>query len=271
MRTHPTITANKPYSSEWLGLSEHLIACFYQVEKGDNGVWARKPTSPDVYAPLTEANMSVLLNWQSPFEHAGPESKAPTLAAMLQSGAIRPVIDSVAGAAKEMFGLNDNSAANQIQQNASQLFRNFEGRTGITKLNSMQVFSGMPPVKIQVTALFRAWRDSVSEVEAPFDKLMEWALPVYLDKDSTLLSRAADALRGSRDWVDALMPSVAPVVIGMTYKRRSYLPLVIESIDMPMGSPVGSDGRYVELLVPMTLCSLTAIDRKDWADWATPI
>ena len=265
MRTLATVTANRPYSSLWDGLSEHLIACFYQVEKGENGVWARNPNSPDVYAPLTEASMSMHLNWQSQFEQAGHESKYPGMTAMMQSGMIQPVIDSVGGAAEGIFG----SAANQAQSMASRFFRDFEGRTSITKLNSTQVFSGMAPVKIQATALFRAWRDPVSEVEDPFDKLMEWALPVYLDKDSTVLSRAADTVRGTRGYVDALMPSVAPVVIGMTYKQRSYLPLVIESIDMPMGSPVSSEGRYVELAVPMTLCSLTAIDRKDWADWAT--
>ena len=50
----------------------------------------------------------------------------------------------------------------------------------------------------------------------------------------------------------------------MTYKGRTYAPLVIESIGQPISSPVDSNGRYVELLVPMTLCSLTALDRADW-------
>ena len=45
----------------------------------------------------------------------------------------------------------------------------------------------------------------------------------------------------------------------------AYSPLVIESIGQPIDSAIDSDGRYVELLVPMTLCTLTAIDRDDWA------
>ena len=77
----------------------------------------------------------------------------------------------------------------------------FEGRTGITKLNSTQVFNGMPPVKIQVTALFRAWRDSMKEVEAPFNKLMEWALPIELSKDGSVLARAAETAKGDMGYV----------------------------------------------------------------------
>ncbi|MBJ7575674.1 hypothetical protein [Luteimonas sp. MC1828] len=50
----------------------------------------------------------------------------------------------------------------------------------------------------------------------------------------------------------------------MTYKGKTYAPLVIESIGQPIGSPVASTGRFVELLVPMTLCTLTALDRDDW-------
>ena len=68
------------------------------------------------------------------------------------------MVDAVMGKAKD---------GGAVQQKSNDLLKQFEGRTGITKLNSTQVFTGMPPVKIQVTALLRAWRDSASEVEAP--------------------------------------------------------------------------------------------------------
>ena len=45
-------------------------------------------------APLTDASMDVVLNWQSPFEQAGPESRAPSIMAMLQSGEIQPVLSA---------------------------------------------------------------------------------------------------------------------------------------------------------------------------------
>lgn len=246
--------------SLWDGLSPHLIASIYQVAKTGDSTWGRIDGQTDpvtVMAPLTEANMEMALNWQSPFEQAGPESKAPALMAMLQSGALQPVVDAVMG---------NKAKDGAVQQKSGDFLKQFEGRTGITKLNSTQVFNGMPPVKIQVTALLRAWRDSASEVEAPFNKLMEWALPVSLSKDGSVLARAAETAKGDMGYIEALMPSRAPVTVAMRYKKRIFSPLVIESIGMPLGSPVERNGRFVELLVPLTLCTLTALDRQDWSN-----
>jgi hypothetical protein len=251
-------------TSIWDGLSPHLIASFYQVQRvgqGRDAYWEKVEDSPIVKAPLTDANLEMVLNWQSPFENAGPETRAPAIFAMLQSGTLQPVIDALTPFK------SDKQTSGKYEADSGTL-RQFEGRTGITKLNSTQVFNGMPPVKITVTALFRAWENAAREVEAPFNKLMEWALPVHLDADSTILSRAAEAVKGSRDWVDALMPSQSPVKIAMQYKRRVYSPLVIESIGMPLNSPVDANGRFVQLAVPMTLCTLTALDRKDWSNSA---
>jgi hypothetical protein len=47
-------------------------------------------------------------------------------------------------------------------------------------------------MKIQVNALFRAWDDPAREVEAPVEKLIQWALPVEL-------SRTAPPGPGSQD------------------------------------------------------------------------
>lgn len=71
--------------------------------------------------------------------------------------------------------------------------RGLEGRSGMTRLNSTQVFCGMPPIKLQGTALFRAWSDPASEVEAPFNQPMARALPVKLSELGPLLVRAADS------------------------------------------------------------------------------
>lgn len=258
----PSLDGNN-LSSLWDGLSPHLIARFYEVAKIGEDAWGRtEKTDPKtVLAPLTEANMEVVLNWQSPFEQAGPESKAPALMAMLQSGALQPVVDA----------LTDRKSKEQgsAQQQADSFLSQFEGRTGITKLNSTQVFNGMPPVRLDVTVLLRAWRDPQQEVEAPFNKLMEWALPIELSKDGSVLARAAQSIRGEMGFVEALMPSRAPTRIAMQYKGRIYAPLVIESIGKPLSAPVDQNGRYVELLVPLRLCTLTALDRKDWVQAAT--
>lgn len=266
----PASLVNKSLSSKWDGLSEHLLAKFYEVTKQEkDGSWMKVNDGPVVVAALTDSNLEATLNWQSQFEHSGPESSMPTLMAMLQSGAIQPVIDAAGkfgDVAAESFGVKGvKSAIAELTAKGKAAAATLEGRTGITRLNSMQVFSGMPPIKIQVTALFRAWSDPAAEVEAPVNQLMSWALPEKLSELGPLLSRAADYVAGKNmTAADVLAPSIAPAKIAMLYKGRTYMPLVIESIGVPINSPVTSEGKFAELLLPMTLCTLTAWDRGDW-------
>jgi hypothetical protein len=196
--------------------------------------------------------MEVALGWQSPFENTDTDSQFPTMAAALQAGYPQQVIDAIAAF----------TGQSELGSEAGSMAQRFVGRTGITKLNSTQVFSGMEPVKITATLLFRAWRDPAAEVEEPFDQLMKWALPVNLSSSGSVISRIVDKNTG---WVDALMPSLAPVQIALDYKGRHYAPLVIESIGNPLDSPVDVNGRHVQMIVPVTLATLTAIDRADWA------
>ena len=258
----PSLTPSE-LKSKWDGLSKHLLAHFFEVEN-ENGVWKRtdKTDPVTVVAPLIEASMEMALNWQSPFEQSGPETKAPALLAMLQSGALQPIIDATA-----MGGTGADGAA--AQKKSGDFLKQFEGRTGITLLNSTQVFSGMAPVKFQVVAVFRAWSDPAKEVEEPVEKLLEWALPAELSKDGSVLARLAKTAKGEIGFIEALMPSRAPVRIAMKYKGRTYFPLVIESIGQPLNAPIDRNGRFVEQRIPMTLCTLTALDRGIWANFKT--
>ena len=239
-------------SSVWDGLSPHLLAKFSPMAKGGDGNWATTGGG-GVVAAVTEANLEISLNWQSPFEQSGPESRAPFLMAMLQNGQIQPVIEAVTGVAGEKAAALGKELSGKLDQ--------FEGRTGITKLNSTQVFNGMPPLKISATLLFRAWRDAKQEVEVPFNALMQMALPEKLSADGSMLARLAQG----KPLLDVLMPSKSPTKVSFKYKNRTFAPMVIESIGMPLGSPIDSSGNFVELLVPVVLCSLTAWDRDDWA------
>lgn len=242
-------------SSEWIGLSPFLIAQFVAVIKDENGIWKQDNKSEIVAAPLTEASLEVSLNWQSPFEQSGAESKFPSFMALLQSGQLEQIAKSFMA---ELGSSEPSSNTKFLEQ--------FEGRTGITRLNSTQVFSGMPPIKITVSALFRAWKNPKLEVESPFDKLMEWSLPSFPDRSSDMpfIARLATTQKNIEGFLDALLPSKAPQKIAMTYKNRTYCPLVIESISMPLNSAINKKGEYVELLVPLSLASLSAIDKTDW-------
>ncbi|WP_367155639.1 hypothetical protein [Methylomonas sp. HYX-M1] len=240
------------YTSDWGGLSKHLIASFYEVDRDGK---RKKHANIVVKAPIADdANLEVTLNWQSPFEQAGPESSFPSFAALLQSGSTQAV-ESVL----------DVFFSKSIADDVKPYLKKFEGRTGITKLNSTQVFTGMPPVKLSLNLLFRAWKDPATEVQQPFNQLMSWALPKSLAKDSVLAGALTGLMKGSKDWIEAVLPSESPTLLGMTYKNNRYAPLVIESIQQPISSPVDADGQFVELMVPVSLATLTAIDRNDWA------
>lgn len=250
--------------SLWDGLSDHLIASFYEVERdtqaednrNDGGtrpqIWRKKADSATVRAPLSDIELSADLKWESPFDSTNPENKAPTALAALQSG----MLADFAATALPNGGVSDKLQG---------WLRDFSGRTGVTKLNSTQVFLGLMPLKISCTAHFRAWRNAFDEVEKPLNQLMQWALPEELSKDGSLVSRLVDGK--DRSAAELLMPSLAPSVVSLTYKGRTYSPLVIESIGMPLSSPINSKGHFVQMSVQMTLTTLTAIDRKDWVNY----
>jgi hypothetical protein len=229
-------------SSDWGDLSQHLIASFWAVDRK-----GARLGGETVKAPLLDANFEASFNWVSPFERVG-EDFLPTVQQLLQSGQLDPTAKTI-----------DKLSGTDV----SPLLPELEGKTSVTKLNSTQVFNGMPPVKIPVTALFRAWKNPQQEVEAGLNQLMTWALPVMLAGDSTVISRAG----GGAGAVGTLLPSQVPVFIAMKYKNRTYKPLVIESISAPISSSVDKNGKFTELAVQMQLATLTAIDGKDWAGY----
>lgn len=242
-----TKALNGSNGSKWENLNGNLIANIYEVDY-TGAVMSGTTVVQAVFSG--DVTLDAGLNWQSPFEGAGAESKAPALMSMLQSGAFQPLIDSLGGKTKDALQDTVNEA---------------RGRTGITKLNSTQVFSGMPPIKIQGNLLFRAWENPISEVENPLDTLMRWSLPHFLAPEGTLLSNAINYAQGNgKTLIETIMPSEAPPLVALTYKGRTYAPMVIESINLPLGSPIDSNGNFTSLLIPVTFASLTALDGQDW-------
>lgn len=259
--------AVKILSSNWDGINPHLLAKFYPVRRSDNdtdwlqSVNKRTVSAADnfvvddgyeVWAPITDGTQEMSLNWTSPFEGAGAESKVPSISAMLQSGALTP--DLIA-----MFsGAAEASSAAKVLSDAT-------GRTGITKLNSTQIFSGMPPVKFSFTAHFRALIDPHSEVRQPITQLEQWAVPQYLASSGVI----AGALRngGRQSPLETIYPSVAPQLLAMRYGDQTILPVVIESVSKPITGPRSSKGESLNVSVQLTVATLTAVDRRDIAGY----
>lgn len=241
-------------SSLWDGLNPLLLAQIWKCKK-EGEVYVRDESAPVAIFGMDEATMELALNWQSPFENSGTEAQAPTVAAMLQTGAFQPLLTAVLG---------NEGLAGEARQKANEVVRQFEGRTGITKLNSMQVFNGMQPIKITGTLILRAWRDPQAEVEEPLAQLLDWITPQELSKDGSVLARAAQGARGTMGAVEALMPSLSPCVLGMRYKGRLFKDMVMESAGVQLSAPIDSMGRFVQQRIPVTLCSHTAWDRNDF-------
>jgi hypothetical protein len=97
------------------------------------------------------------------------------------------------------------------------------------------------------------------------DQLVSWALPVELASDSTMLVELIKAGQGDKGLIEAVMPSKAPVFIAVVYKGQAYYPMVIESCGMSLDDPITADGDCITRSLTLQICSLTAIDRRDWA------
>lgn len=250
--------------SRWDGLNDHLIAEFFAVKRfyddknPERISYERVADSVVVRAPLSDVSIQGTLGWRDPFSDAGPDNRAPTLTAMLQSGALQPFVSAII-------------PGKDATDYAKNLLREYDGRTGITKLNSMQVFSGMEPVKISCVAHFRAWSDAAKEVEQGFNQLMYWAMPEKLSEEGSFVARVANNINAdesnSKSMAELVMPSRAPTIVGMTFKGRTFMPLVIESIELPFSGPINANGHFVQMPVSLQLSTLTAIDRDDWRNY----
>jgi hypothetical protein len=239
--------------SDWTGLSDHLIAKFYPVErkksehKDANGnntyIWQPIQSEPEVWAPISDGSIDTAFNWHSAFEGVGADQKWSAISALLQTGALKPLAD-----------LADQYLLKGIAEKAT---TTFEGKTSVTKLNSTQVFTGLPPATITFTAHFRAYADPSAEVAAPVNQLMMWAHPQELAQDGFLLEAAQGKLQG-------LYPSKIPRILAMKYAGSTYLPLVLDGLPVALTPPRDAQGRMLAQSVSIKLQSLSSLDARDW-------
>lgn len=246
-------------TAQWGQLSPHLIARIYPcnpdgTEKFSDGV------SLGIKGPITEAAFDATLNWQSPFEQMGPESKAPTLMAMLQTGQIATVANAIQAV---IPGNNPVSELGRtVAGKAEAWAKDLEGHTGITKLNSRQVFAGMPPIRLMFQFHLRAVTSAQAEVMQPFQRLLEWALPQKLAPNGVFNEVISPNGEG---FIKSMFPSLAPQMVGFTYGNNRYAPMVIEQIGHPLDGPMDQNGLPIYRVVQLTLATLTALDKNDVA------
>lgn len=247
----------KPLSSKWTGLNKALLATIYPV--GPDGQPDRRTGSGTaVVAPPTDANIELSANWQSPFEQSGTENKIPAISAMLQSGTLQSYAETLFGK-----GADDGIKA-RLSQEIVEFSKNGQGRSGMTKLNSTQLFTGSPPVKITMTLHFRAFDNPTSEVSAPTNQLARWTLARQLAANGNLVQAVQNFVAG-QGFLKSLLPSEAPQMVGLQFGEHTFSPMVIESMSMPLTVPRTSLGQPLNVAVQLVLATLTALDREDWS------
>lgn len=250
-------------TSNWGGLNSQLICTIAPCDKNGAVIGA------GVSAPFLDANLQQQMNWNSPFEDILPESKSPTLAAALQSGMITQAVESISAATS-----GGDEAKSGFMSKLSEFLQQGEGRTGITKLNSTQVFTGNEPLKLDGTLAFRAYADPLSEVTQPITALWKMALPKSLADGDTIANNAVDMvsmiggmLNGTQSGstetvVKAIFPSEAPGYVAVKYRGKTYAPMVIESISQPLVNPTSALGD-VYATVQISLGTHRSWDAKD--------
>lgn len=244
-------------SGAWGALSHFFIGEIFPVTYEGTEI-VEEGADLTVSGPATELQFESTLNWQSPFENSGPESKAPTIMAMLQTGQMSTVANAL------QYALPDGALgdfAKDMAGKADNLAKSLRGRTGITKLNSHQVFSGMPPVRLTFQLHLRAMTDAASEVVGPYQRLLEYAWPQKLAATGVL----SEVIRNEDGFVNAMFPSEAPQLVGFRYGNNQYAPMVIESVSNTLDGPMDSSGQPIYRSVQLTLATLTALDKSDVA------
>lgn len=249
--------ATRVLSSKWGKLNPRLLAALYPVDR--EGYPASDPAGDlvMVVAPPLEGSIELSGNWQSAFEQAGAEAKAPTIMAMLQTGQLQSYAEAIFGAG------NDATLAGRISLEITEFSRAGQGRTGMTKLNSTQIFTGAAPVKISMTLNFRAFDDTDAEVQQPVDQLCRWVLAKDLAPNGGL-AQAIINFREGKGALKALLPSEAPPLLALRYGGYTFSPMALENVSRTLTGPRTSDGGLLNESVQITLSSLTALDQNDW-------
>lgn len=245
-------------ASYWGTLSSHKLAYIQACTKD-----GEMDGSSIVMALLTDGDLSIDSQYQSPFESSSPETRLPTLLGMLQSGEIATTLarsaegsgllgQAVAGVAN----MADSAAKAMGFSSFEETAESLEGKTNLTKLNSTQIFVSTSAVRMSITLFFSAFHNAEKEVESQLKQLKKWVVPKKLAR-SLFESVAEDGLIGG------LFPSEAPPYVALTYGGKTYKPFFIESVSEPLVAPSDRNGNRLSLSVSVSLVSRQAWDASN--------
>jgi hypothetical protein len=257
-----TVVAPRLLTSEWGNLNPKLLGFMFAVtssiDSNKQRYWETDNSQPVVQFGVSDCTLEVQMQRSSPFEAIGLGHAAPLLTAALQNNLVGTVLNSISAIAPPEL-IPDWAANLGTPDQAMKALQKLYGTSAVTKLNSELVFDGAVPLKWQLTAHFRAWKDPKREVEDPVKALMGFALPQFLSDQGFF-----DNLASGKDVLGSLFPSRAPRILGFGYGGMEIRPCVIESISQPITCPMDADGRQLKVALQINMSTLAAIDKTDW-------
>jgi len=186
---------------------------------------------------IVSKDVSQSNNYANKFEGTDADSKSPTIAGILQSG---------------------------VWSNELELLKRLEGKTLMTKAQTIQIFTGLDPLDLNLEIEFIALRDTDLEVEKPIQQLEYWKAPLLKDNSFQTAKEVFDkVMSGSGDY-DSVFGEI-PNEVNISFMEKRYnTTFIIESISINEDKIMRHrDGGRIRQKVSLGLKSKTGITKND--------
>ncbi len=256
------------------GLNDKLVLHIYVGNYQKTGI-AEADKYQDIHnvrCLVEDLEMTVESQYSTPFQESDPQSKLPTLHAMISSGTMVDMAGLMG------FG-TDAEVDDSIDASSSRLLKQIESmtdKTSFSKINSMQIYGSSGSIRISGTIMLVAW-DDATQVEHALRLLQAWASPTYLSTKTAMVGMAQGAqdgwgsgeglvdstLSAAEGALDGLYNSVVPPIVSFRYGGKSYHDFYIESVSAPLSAPMNAKGERIAIKVQISFISRKAWDRGD--------
>lgn len=240
-------TASLPKAiTEVLGFGESYG---WQSERGLNPnlfvTLQDKVSGVSVRARIISYSVSNQAEWENKFEGTDGDSQYGKTTALLQNGSL-------------------------ADETGSETLKKLEGKTLITKAQSIQVWTGLQPQNITLELEFRAFNDAKTEVESPIQELTKMMSPVLNDNilhavKSTTDKTKANTAEDTEQTQDGSLLGTVPAKIAVSlFSKRFNATYRIESMDESIDEMrIDGAGNRVYQVVSLTLGSSVGLTKPD--------
>ncbi|MGW8169643.1 MAG: hypothetical protein ACWGHH_06530 [Sulfurovaceae bacterium] len=217
-------------------------------------LYSRDEPNIQVRGKVVSCSISDNQNWESPFEEFDDKGMFGTngvgkFVAWLQSGGANTTFDS---------------------NKHKDLLEKFAQKTLVTKMQSLQIWSGSQPRVISMTLNFHAFRDANREVTMPVAALQRMALPSLKENGLEEAKKAFQEIKNADDKQGILnaitqIPSKTPPIITCEYLGKSYNDgYIIDTVDVSWDkAQLDSRGNFIDQDVQISLKSRYSLSQEN--------